>query len=205
MVFFQNYEGYTLKFKEKFMNNKNNWPTGASGKNYRTLDTDNQVLKISIYKKWEGAHSNIKTDIDFNKDFIVELELKPGKNYKNGGTPEAGIKFGDKYDKYAISGGGGYYSFKIKGNTTQVASIFCANKSGAKFFSSYKSDVTYNHDKFNKIAVQKSGDEIHFFLNGKKIYTNEATELEATEGMVSLEASFMQTAQFKSLMIYTKE
>ncbi len=196
--FAQSTDGMSIVFEENFRNNKNGWFTSMNGTNRSKVDNSAENLVIGVNEKGSMERSWVVTEIDFNQDFVLKTSLKSSLDKKGKDDVRYGLLVGLSDLKYRDEQG--WYGFRLYSNEKK-AWMYATNGNGTKLFErEMESPSAYNSGDYNELAIEKKGDTVNYYLNGKMIYSNDATESSA--GSIYFEAKGEQKAFMNSLVVY---
>jgi len=181
-----------------FKNNKNGWFTSMSGTNRSRVNNDQEYLIIGVNDKGSIERSWVNANVDFNQDFVLKATIKSetGDGAKN--ETVYGLLFGLSDIKYRTEQG--WYGYRLFSNE-QKAWMYATNENGTQLFKrEAEKPASYRPDDYNEMAIQRKDGTITFYLNGKEIYSNDATTTSA--GSIIFEAKNVQKAYLNKLEIY---
>jgi len=195
----QSTDGMEVVFKDDFKNNKNGWETSLKYVNKSKVDNDKEFLAISIADAKSLKEASVYTQIDFNKDFVLTARMKSLPKDKQ---PEKDGQFGILvgYTSYKYSKDQAWYGYRLGTSDENKVFLRARNSNGTILFTRDISNASYNSDDDTRIGLEKKNDEIIFYLNGKEIYRNDATETPG--GAISFYAYDKQLATLKDLKVY---
>ena len=196
----QSLDGMESVLKDKFNNNKFGWETSLSGDNRSRVNNDEEYIIIGINNGGENEKASAYTRIDFNKDFVLTASIKSEPRDK---APEEkgeyGVMFG--YTSFKYKKEQGWYGFRLStGEEEPKAILYASNANGTQLFKKNVTNARYTAGDYNDIALEKKGDKIFFYLNGKEIYQNDAAE--TSGGAITFYAYDKQKAFMNSIEIY---
>jgi len=192
----QSTSGMSKVFEDDFRNNKNGWFTSMKGQNRSKINYDQAFLILGINDKDSRERAWVETEVEFNEDFVFKAEIKSEEEPK--GTTHYGFFLGMSNYKYKLEQG--WYGFKLYADEKKAWMAATLNN-GEKFFDrDMEKPVNYTPSDYNEVAIAKKGDEVHFYINGEKVYTNDATE--TSGGSIIFEGKNVQKAYVRNLVIY---
>ncbi|MBK7312181.1 MAG: OmpA family protein [Sphingobacteriaceae bacterium] len=121
------------------------------------------------HRKTESSHTYFKKmTLDYNKDFSFEVSMTQKTGVIDQGY---GLIWGmtdwDDYNSFIIAGNG-YYKI---GST--------ADKKNTDLLP-WKKDDLIKSDKENTVMIEKKGNDINFYINGKKIFNTDKSNIKIT-------------------------
>jgi len=139
--------------KDNFSNNIYGWWVGKTSKGSCELGRGEYIIKYKGEKSWS---SNIKVDVNQNKNFVIEAKVS-----RISGTSKSG--YGIIWGK----GNTGYYNFIITPNRK-----FCVRKvekgTKGKYLVKWKHSIYISQTSItNKLRIQQQNGELQFFINDK--------------------------------------
>jgi len=195
----QSTDGMEVVFDDQFKNNKNGWETSLKWKNKSKLNNDQEFLAISIEDPKTYQKASAYTQIDFNKDFVLTAKFKSlPRDKKPEEEGEYGLFFG--YSNFKYKDEQAWYSFRLGTGEDNKAYLESGNANGTILFTREVDNASFNSSDYTRIGMEKKDGEIVFYLNGKEIYRNDATE--TSGGAITFYALQKQLATLKDLKIY---
>ena len=195
----QSLEGMESILKDKFNNNKFGWETSMSGANRSRVNNDQEFIIIGVNNAGDNEKASAYTKIDFNKDFVLTASIKSEPKDK---APEEkgeyGIMIG--YSSFKYKKEQGWYGFRLSTGKEKKAILYASNSNGTSLFKKNVTNVRYTASDYSDITIKKEGDEVTFYLNGKEIYQNDATE--TSGGAITFYAYDKQKAFMNSIEIH---
>ncbi len=192
-------DGMESVLSDKFNNNKFGWETSMSGNNRTRVNNDEEYIIIGINKEGTNEKVSAYTRIDFNKDFVIKANIKSEpKDKEPEKEGEYGLMIG--YSSFKYKKEQGWYGFRLSTGEERKAILYASNNNGTKLFSKNVENARYTARDYNEIGLQKKDGEIIFFLNGKEIYRNDATE--TSGGAITFYAYDKQKAFMNSIEIF---
>jgi hypothetical protein len=167
----QSTDGLSIVFEDNFANNKNGWLMNETGKDVSWVNFNENRLVIDS-NKGEGRIT-MNASKGFNGDFVIKANLWCKEC---AGADAAGLGIMVGFDQFSLKGEQGWYSMKLtqtKGN--DGVWVKANNANGSTLFEQTASASFDPNDK-NEIAIERKGDTVNFYLNGKVVFTNTATE-----------------------------
>ena len=141
--------------EDNFSNNYYKWWVGRSAVAISSISHGEYILAYRGQKSWS---SNIKIDLNQNDDFVIESKIS-----RMSGTSENG--YGLTWGK----GKNGYYNFIITPKGKFYVRKVETGRRG-KYLVNWKKTPHINKTTTtNKLRIQKSGDEIMFFINDQYV------------------------------------
>jgi outer membrane protein OmpA-like peptidoglycan-associated protein len=194
----QSTAGLTAVFEDNFKNNKNGWETSMSGDNRSRLNNDEEFLIVGINTKGGSEKASVYTRVDFNKNFVLKASIKSEPKDK---TAEAGSEYGIMfgYSTFKYRKEQGWYGYRLKADEKK-AWMNAFNSNGTQLFNREQTGISYNPNDYNEIGIERKDGKIIFYLNGKEIYRNDATEVGG--GAITFYANGVQRAYLRSLTIH---
>ncbi len=141
--------------EDNFSSNFYKWWIGRSTIAKASLSHGEYILSYRGQKSWS---SNIKVDLDPHKDFIIESKIS-----RMNGTSENG--YGLTWGK----GKRGYYTFVITPKGKFYVRKVERGKKGVYLINWQETPHINKTSVTNKLRVQKSGNEVMFFINDKYV------------------------------------
>jgi hypothetical protein len=141
--------------EDNFSSNAYKWWTGRSAIAKCEITHGEYILSYRGQKSWS---SNIEVDIDPDGDFIIESKIS-----RMNGTNENG--YGLTWGK----GNNGYYNFIITPKGKFYVRKVEKGKRGKYLINWEKTPYINKTTVTNKLRIQKTGDELMFFINDKYV------------------------------------
>lgn len=138
---------------ETFDDNRNGWED--QGENF-TLQVQSGKLILTTLKKGTGRYFHIPWYFDKEKSFVLEASFTQRSGSDNNGFGLYWGRLKDKASEFIVSSNGHY---QIGDNSTNKWE---------------KTKWVKPMGETNVLRVEKKGEEVKYFLNGKKIDSNEA-------------------------------
>lgn len=145
-------KGQAVLVEDYFTNNMYKWWVGKSPIAKAEIWNKKYSLSYTGRKSWS---SNIKVGINPKTDFIIEAQMK-----KVTGTDANG--YGLTWGK----GRRGYYAFVVTPKGKFYIRKVLRDRPGS-YLVDWKESEHINQNAANKLMIQKTGDELHFFINDK--------------------------------------
>ncbi|MCP4459279.1 MAG: OmpA family protein [Cytophagales bacterium] len=170
-----------------------------SGDNTTRVNNDKEYLINIINKAGSNEKVSAYTRLDFNKDFLIKASIKSESHDKKSSEKgQYGLMLG--YSSFKYRKEQGWYAFRLGTGEENNILLSARNKNGSELFSKQLDNVRYYESDYTDIALQKKGGKIIFYLNGKEIYRNAATE--ASGGAVTFYAYDRQKAFMNNIEIF---
>lgn len=196
----QSLDGMESVLKDKFNNNKFGWETSMTGDNRSRVNNDEEYIIIGVNNAGDNEKASAYTRIDFNKDFVLTASIKSEPKDK---APEEKGEYGVMvgYSSFKYKKEQGWYGFRLStSEEEQKAILYASNSNGTQLFTKNVTNARYTAGDYSDIAIEKKGGEIVFYLNGKEIYRNDATE--TSGGAITFYAYDKQKAFMNSIEIF---
>lgn len=147
-----------ILFEDDFNDNINNWPIADDNNIILEMKDGKYVFGLKLGEGWWNVFKSVP--IDQNQDFQIEAIIRKTKGVNDYGY---GIEWGRKDDRnlyYFVVSGDGHYCYGKKVND-QWHDILVWPQSNA----------VNKYDSTNKLAIQKVGEQLKFFINDQYVNT----------------------------------
>lgn len=143
----------TSLVEDNFSDNSNNWWIGRSPIGKCEISHGEYVISYKGEKSWS---SNIEVNLDPTEDFIIESKISRISGTKENGYGLTWGKGRDGYYNFIVTPKGKFYVRKVQQGQK------------AKYLINWKSSPYIKENSItNKLRIQKTGQELNFFVNDK--------------------------------------
>jgi outer membrane protein OmpA-like peptidoglycan-associated protein len=196
----QSTTGWKPVFQDDFSNNKSGWGLNDQTKNTSKISFNNKRLVLEVFDNGD-KRSTVYTKVNFNEDFILKTKVSAATEEKVGKDPtQFGLYFGYSSHKYKDEQG--WYGMLLEFHEDKIW-MAANNENGSRLFERLATDVSYDSKGDTEIGVVRQNGKVEFYVNGKKVYENDATT--TSGGAISFYAARNQKALMSAITVYEKD
>ena len=167
----QSTDGLTLVFQDDFANNKNAWLINETGKDVSWVNYNENRLVIDS-NVGEGRIT-MNASQGFNGDFVIKATLWC-KECAGSKAASLGIMIG--FDQFSLKNEQGWYGLKLTQDNGKDGVWAKANNANGSTLYEQTVGAAFDPNDKNEIAIERKGDTVNYYVNGKQVFSNVATE-----------------------------
>lgn len=167
----QSTDGLTLVFQDDFANNKNAWLINETGKDVSWVNYNENRLVMDS-NVGEGRIT-MNASKGFNGDFVIKATLWCKEC---AGSKMAGLGIMIGFDQFSLKNEQGWYGLKLTQDNGKDGVWAKANNANGSTLYEQTVGAAFDPNDKNEIAIERTGDTVNYYVNGKQVFSNVATE-----------------------------